>query len=58
MELWTCLNVTREQMENSWEDWCRLIENQLSQLLRYREPFDPEPFLGLTDIFQRFFEGL
>ena len=22
-ELWTCLNVTREQMENSWTDWIR-----------------------------------
>ena len=58
MELWTCLDVTREQMENSWEDWCRLGENQLSQLLQYKKPFNPEPLLGLTDIFQRIFEGL
>ena len=57
-ELWTCLNVTREQMENSWENWCRLAENRLSQLLQHRKPFNPEPLLGLTDIFQRIFEGL
>ena len=58
MELWTCLDVKRDQMENSWESWCRLAENQLSQLLQYRKPFNPEPLLGLTDIFQRIFEGL
>lgn len=58
MELWTCLDVTREEMENSWEDWCRLAENQLSQLLQYRKPFNPEPLLGITDIFLRIFEGL
>ena len=58
VELWTCLNVTREQMENSWENWCRLAENQLSQLLQYKKPFNPEPLLGLTDIFQRIFKGL
>ena len=58
MELWTCLNVPREQMENSWENWCRLAENQLSQLLQYRKPFNREPLSGLTDIFRRIFEGL
>ena len=46
MELWTCLNVTREQMENSWTDWTRLIKG------------DPKPPLNLPDIFRHLFEGL
>ena len=58
MELWTCLNVTREQMENSWIDWCRLIENELIKLLMYRKDNNPDPLLGFADIFQHLFEGL
>ena len=46
MELWTCLNVTREQMENSWTDWTRLIKG------------DQKPPLNLPDIFRHLFEGL
>ena len=32
MELWTCLNVTREQIENSWDDWTNLVEKELSKI--------------------------
>lgn len=28
-ELWSSLNVTREQMENSWKDWISLYESWL-----------------------------
>ena len=28
-KLWTCLDVTREQMESSWEDWIRAYEERL-----------------------------
>ncbi len=31
-ELWTMLNVTREQMENSWKIWVRLFENWLENV--------------------------
>ena len=33
-ELWTMLNVTREQMENSWKIWVRLFENWLENVYR------------------------
>ena len=57
MELWTCLNITREQMEISWTDWCNLIEKELSKLLVHRNTYNPEPLLGLVDIFQYLFQG-
>ena len=57
MELWTCLNITREQMENSWTDWCNLIEKELSKLFVYRNTYNPAPLLGLVDIFQYLFQG-
>lgn len=56
MELWTCLNITREQMENSWPDWCNLIEIELSKLV-FSKPYNPAPLLGLVDIFQYLFQG-
>lgn len=58
MQLWTCLNVTREQIENSWSDWTRLTKNGLTKLLVYRNSYNPEPLLGFADIFQHLFEGL
>ena len=58
MELWTCLNVTREQMENSWTDWCRLTENELTKSLVFGNPYNPKSLLGFADIFQHFFQGL
>ena len=57
MELWTCLNVTREQIEHSWEDWIRLSENQLFKYDRYDPPFNPVAHLNLSDIFHHLFEG-
>ena len=51
--LWTCLNITREQMENSWEIWIRLAEDQLRRI------YDSELAIqGLSDIFGHFFEGM
>ena len=52
-KLWTCLNVTREQMEHSWETWIRLAENQLWSM---RVP--PIAIHSLSDIYQNFFESL
>ena len=54
--LWTCLNVTREQMENAWVDWIRLSGNELRRYgLQHYNPMD-EQFL--TDVYQHFFEVL
>ena len=51
--LWTCLNVTREQMENAWVDWIRLSGNELRRYgLQHYNPMD-EQFL--TDVYQHFF---
>ena len=55
-QLWTCLNVTREQMESSWGDWIRAYEKWLwggnerqhNSIARH----------DLIDIFRNFFEGL
>ena len=55
-KLWTCLNVTREQMESSWEDWIRAYEERLwggngrQHNLIARD--------DLIYIFWNFFEGL
>ena len=53
MGLWTSLNVTREQMESSWEIWIRLAEKELRG---YGLSFDSHR--NLIEIFQNFFEGL
>lgn len=58
MELWTCLNVPREQMENSWNDWCRLTESELVKLLVYRKGNKPDILLGFADFFPHLFRGL
>ena len=51
--LWTCLNVTREQMESSWEIWLRLAENQLWQM-----EGSTIAVQSLSDVYRNFFEGL
>ena len=35
MELWTSLNVTREQMENSQQDWIRSSEDWLNSVYKF-----------------------
>ena len=50
---WTCLNVTREQMESSWEIWIRLAENQL-----WRMGAPAIAVHSLSDILGNFFEGM
>ena len=35
MELWTCLNVTREQVENSQRDWIRSSEDWLRNVYKF-----------------------
>ena len=52
-KLWTCLNVTRKQIENSWEIWIRLTENQL-----WRMGSSTIAIHSLSDIYRNFFEGL
>ncbi len=54
MELWMCLKVTREQMENSWDAW---IESAESQLIRYGR-FNQKTLTNLSDIFRYLFTGL
>lgn len=51
--LWTCLGVSRDQLQNSWEDWTRLSEREL---LRYGLPFDSD--LNLSEIFRNFLDSL
>ena len=57
MAIWTCLNVTREQIENSWDDWTNLVEKELSKLV-FSKPYNPEALLNLSDIYQHLFEGM
>ena len=54
MELWTSLNVTREQMESLWEDWIDLSERGLLRSSSLNE----RTLLNLSDIFRYLFEGL
>ena len=56
MELWTSLNVTRQQMKSSWGDWIRLAEDQLLRM--YGTGFNPIAHHNLIDIFRNFFERL
>ncbi len=55
-QLWTCLNVTREQMESSWGDWIRASEKWFGG--RYEGQRNSIGRRNLTDIFRHFFEGL
>jgi hypothetical protein len=55
MEFWACLNVTREQMESSWEGWIDLSEREL---VRSGQLFKMETLQNLSDIFRYLFEGL
>ena len=54
-KLWTCLNVTREQMESSWEIWMGLAEKELWEMAG-------TPFYRIDnpslDRFKNFFEEL
>ena len=54
VDLWTSLNVTREQMESSWEDWIELSERALIRSMSLNE----RSLLNLSDIFRYLFEGL
>ena len=54
MEFWTCLNVTREQMESSWEYWINLSERELMRTGQ----FELKTLQNLSDIFRYLFEGL
>ena len=54
MEFWTCLNVTREQMENSWEAWIELSETELVRTGQ----LELKTLQNLSDIFRYLFEGL
>ena len=54
-KLWTCLDVTRDQMEGLWETWIGLAEKELWEMAG--TPFQPIDNPSL-DIFRTFFEGL
>ena len=55
-QLWTCLNVTREQMESSWRHWISAYEERLwGGNERQRNSIARR---DLIDIFRNFFEGL
>ena len=54
VDLWTSLNVTREQMESSWEGWIELSETALLRSSSLNERTLP----NLSDIFRYLFEGL
>ena len=52
-KLWDRLNVTREQMESSWDIWIRLAEKQLLKM-----QVSMKAIHSLSDIYRNFFEGL
>ena len=54
-QLWACLNVTREQMEDSWEDWIRSLGNWFGG--RYEGQHNSIGRRNLTDIFRYFLRG-
>ena len=51
--LWTCLNVTREQMEASWGNWIDLAKKQLLRVYNARSKA-----IVCLDILRNFFETL
>ena len=53
--LWTCLNVTREQMEDSWENWISASDKRWGM---YEGQLNSRIHHNLTHIFRYFFEGL
>ncbi len=61
-KLWTCLNVTREQMESSWETWLDLAEKELWKMAGTPFYRMDNPIYRMDnpslDIFRNFFEGL
>ncbi len=49
-ELWTCLNVTQEQMKNSWDNWVRCCRFWLRQVYRdYGFEFHQMPHQNFFD---------
>ena len=53
LELWTSLNVTREEMENSWGVWLDLAEEQLMKVYNARSKA-----IVCLNILRNFFEDL
>ena len=55
-KLWTCLNVTREQMESSWGNWVRTYEQWLWE--GNERQHNSRARHDLIYIFRNFFDGL
>ena len=55
-ELWTRLNVTREQMESSWRNWVRLCNDWLRNV--YEFPSHRDVHHWNLDYYQKFFDHL
>ena len=53
-DLWTCLNVTREQIESLWENWIDLSERALIRSMS----FNQSSLQNLSDLYRYLFEGL
>ena len=53
-DLWTCLNVTREQIESQWGNWIDLSERALTRSMS----FNQNSLLNLSDLYRYLFEGL
>ena len=53
-DLWTCLNVTREQVESLWENWIDLSEKALIRPMS----FNQRSLQNLSDLYRYLFEGL
>ena len=52
--LWTSLNVTREQVENLWKNWIDLSERALMRSMSLNRI----TLLNLSDLYRYFFEGM
>ena len=54
MDLWTSLNVTREQVENVWENWIDLVERSLIR----SGGFNAIYLSNLSDLYRYLFKGM
>ena len=52
--LWTSLDVTREQVENLWKNWIDLSERALMRSMSLNRI----TLLNLSELYQHFFEGM
>ena len=53
-DLWTSINVTREQIEELWDNWIDLTEKALIRSMSFNE----RSLINLSDIYRYLFQGM